>query len=171
MKIKKILFLVLIGTLVYLVYLNFFPKAEYKMTVKQVKYKTLSQNSFSCESIANASIYPNYEKTDEENIYLDSSLSKGTDKIAVEIKNNKAYFLTRAAMEVGIATPEEDWEIFGNDEKQLYIVYIDKRGDGDSTLDQFVLDKTSGIGLWTRTRTKGLLQNGPEGFINYFKCY
>ena len=125
----------------------------------------LSSNQCRCESFVNTAVYAN--TLSDKNIV--GTLSKGGDKISVEVEADTLYFLSGTSFEVGTAKPAE-FEIRYNTDESLLAVCSQHTGLG-LTVDVFTLNKQSGFAVWTKTRSYDILSGGhPLSYSMYLKC-
>lgn len=123
--------------------------------------------NYSCESLVGTSMYGQDEKSYGKGIFAE--IFKGTDKIAIEINNDKLYFLTKAALESGIARDEEPFTIIKNTNNQL--IAIDSRIDKPAQdINIFALNKTNGIAVWTKTSSDYFPTKNPAAQSYYLVC-
>lgn len=161
MKIKQILITVLISTLVGLSVWIIKPSET------SIKYpfpyidKVDPALGLSCEAIVGSTMYGGYKKDDK----IEAKVFKGTDKIAVKLKeDNKFSFLTRASLEAGETDSSENWVLVKNDDKFLIasLSDFDENVPIQNFADMFYLNKENGIGLWVKTSSDGIGSSTPE---------
>lgn len=123
------------------------------------------QTNLGCESLVftemSSSKNSSYEKDGVKGEVL-----KGTDKIAIKIEDKTIKFLTRASLELGTAEGRP-FNIIKNDEKELIALDID---DNEGIVNTFLLQKKSGLGIWTKGRLKPFLRDYPDTQSFYLIC-
>lgn len=117
-----------------------------------------------CEAILNANIWQ--ETGDQTQLVAETS--RGTDKLAIKVGQEKLKFITRASVEAGMAEPAE-FILVANEENYLMAVGLPSSPVAPS-LSAFVLNKTNGLAAWTKSRPHGLLIDTPEVQSFYLFC-
>jgi hypothetical protein len=92
---------------------------------------------------------------------------KGTDKLSIEIKDDKLYFLTKASFEAGDSRDENPFTIIYNDEHK--VLAIDKI-DESLIVNVFTLNKDTGVANWAKIRNEGFLTGNPDTQSYCLKC-
>lgn len=160
---KQILITVLIssvaGILVYLFKPNTI-KLPFPHTTKP-----FTEYQYSCEALVGSFIRGG-DTVFEKGVFAE--VYKGTDKIAIEVEEDKMYFLTQASVGIGTAKGEA-WVIVKNTEDRLIAIYngLDERS-GDFNL--FIINKTNGIAVWTKTNSDLFGTNNPAVQSYYLIC-
>ncbi len=124
-----------------------------------------SQTSFSCKSLMSADIIGS--PVDYLTDGIEGSINKGTDKIAVNIKDDGTLsFLTRASLEVGVSEGDI-FAIMKNTEKELVAIFYE---DFFGSTNVFSLNKENGLAIWSKARPSFLTYESPTGSIMYLSC-
>lgn len=123
------------------------------------------QTSFVCESLVSADIIGS--PVDYLTDGVEGTVSKGTDKIAVNIKDEDTLsFLTRAALEAGVSEGELFAIMKNTDEELVAILYDQFR----VSVNVFALNKKNGLAVWSKARPNFLGYESPSGSIIYLIC-
>lgn len=101
-----------------------------------------------------------------KNKTIESEIIKGTDKIAVKLKNNKLHFLSFAAVGAGM-TEEDELTIIQNNSKYL-TAYGEFNYGG---MDSFVLNRETGKAIWSKSQPNYILANDVENQTFLLDCY
>ena len=163
---KENWFRVVIAIVAMIVFVYLFDSLSPKKLKIDYPYtQNVSNNtSFSCTSLMSAYITgSSLEYLGNE---IEGTLSKGTDKIAISIKDKQNLsFLTAASVEAG--TSEGDlWKILKNDNKELVAILYDPIFGSINTL---TLNKESGLAVWSKTRPTFITYDA-YGSIIYMRC-
>lgn len=124
----------------------------------------------SCKSVV-GSIMNGGDTTTRQSITAE--VFDGTDVIAVEVnEEGKFIFLTRASVEIGETGSNDDWNILQNSDSYLItsLTNINNEQPDNSYIDTFYLDKRTGMALWTKTNSSGLMSNTPNSQSYILKC-
>lgn len=122
------------------------------------------QTNLGCESLVFTEMSSSKDSSFEKD-GVKGEVLKGTDKLAIKIEDKTIKFLTRASLEAGTAEGRP-FNIIKNDEKELIAFDIDDEG----TLNTFLLQKKSGLGIWTKGRLKPFLRDYPDTQSFYLIC-
>jgi len=138
-------------------------------TVAKVKIPwpyTLSvenSTSFACKALVSASVIGSPEESLTNGI--EGSVENGTDEFSMSIQNEETLvFLTRASLNIGV-TQGTNFTILQNDKEKLHAVFADWNG-----LDAIILNKKTGLGLWSHNYLNYPLYNAPSGQVVYMIC-
>jgi hypothetical protein len=100
-------------------------------------------------------------------IRLDAESRVGTDKLAIEIEGDSMKFMTRAAVDAGIAATAP-FRIVRNDQDALVAIAVDDIANGVA-VNSFLLNKKNGLAVWTKARSRFLLEQ-PDTAAYYLRC-
>lgn len=123
----------------------------------------IQSNALACEALLTTSILPA-----SEGKRLEARTSLGTDKLALEIHGRVLKFMTRAAVEAGMATAAE-FQILRNDDDALAAVNYQSGALG-STLSSLLLNKKNGLAVWTKSHPSFLVDEQPDTQAFYLRC-
>jgi len=141
----------------------YFKQSNYKYYYPPSSYSDARLTSgISCESIVSSVLIVDKG----ENKTIEAEILKGTDKIAVKLKDNKLYFLTSAA--VGAGSTEGDEFTIIQDNKKYLTAYGEYNFGG---MDTFVLNKETGKAIWSKSQPNYLVANDVENQSFLFNCY
>ena len=102
---------------------------------------------------------------------LSAKVEDGTDVLALRVERDHLVFLTRAALEAGVAEGSRFPLIQNGADYQKSVESTDS---GVATLESFVLNKKNGLAVWSRVRPAGLLRQvapaAPDASVIYFRC-
>jgi hypothetical protein len=102
---------------------------------------------------------------------LSAKVEDGTDVLALRVERDHLVFLTRAALEAGVAEGSRFPLIQNNAD---YLKAVESTDSGVATLESFVLNKKNGLAVWSRVRPAGLLRQvapaAPDSSTIYFRC-
>jgi hypothetical protein len=102
---------------------------------------------------------------------LIATIEKGTDVVAIRIERKQLIFLTKVAFSAGMAegTP---FPLIENDSEHLKA--LESFSEGNKMLESFVLNKNSGLAVWSRIRPAGYLgaikPTAPDSQTVYLQC-
>lgn len=99
---------------------------------------------------------------------LEASSSVGTDRLAIEVRSDGLHFVTRAAVESGIAFAPP-FRIVKNDSNALAAVDL-QEGSLGFTLSTFLLNKQNGLAVWTKSRPSFAIRQEPDTQAHYLLC-
>ncbi|MCR4284056.1 MAG: hypothetical protein NUV64_01920 [Parcubacteria group bacterium] len=123
----------------------------------------VSNTSFACESLVSADIIGSPEEYLTNGI--EGSVQKGTDKIAMNIKDEKTLnFLTGGDMQAG-ASEGENFTIVQNNNQKLMAIWFN-----ENVISTVVLNKTNGLGVWLKGNPDFITYGAPFGNIIYMIC-
>lgn len=121
------------------------------------------ETTFACEGLISAGIVGSSEEYLTNGI--EGSVEKGTDKIAMEIKNDQFLtLLTSASVEAGI-TEGDEMAIIQNTSEKLMAVWFN-----EDVISTVVLNKKNGLGIWSKSNPDFLVYEAPYGSVIYLKC-
>lgn len=161
--IPYLLLMFLSGALVY-----FFIPA--KATITTFKWNVQKTTQLSCSVKMGTTLFPdlNWKGKNFETVKGKLFTKDGT-KIAIEIGEKTIKFLTATSVEVGVTEPAE-LVILRSDEKTL--VAIDPEVDIaiDPGVNTFVLNKESGLAVWTKAKPAFLSFPLPQAQAYFLEC-
>lgn len=119
--------------------------------------------SFACESLISADIIGSPEEYLTNGI--EGSVRKGTDIIAMNIKNEQTLnFLTGASVRAGISEGDSFAIVQNNDQKLMAVWF------SEDVISTVVLNKTNGLGLWLKGNPDFFTYDAPHGSVIYMIC-
>ena len=126
-------------------------------------FSVAGNTSFACESLVSADIIGSPEEYLTNGI--EGSVQKGTDKVAMNIKDAQTLsFLTGAS--IGIGTTEGDnFAIVQNDSKKLMAVWFN-----ENVISTVVLNKANGLAVWLKGNPDFPTYGSPHGSVIYMVC-
>jgi len=114
-------------------------------------------DNFFCSAVLGSSLY-----TDDANdSWVKGTLFDGTDRITIKVEGDKLRFLTQASFELGDVGDESPFDVLINDDGQVVAIDYDVVGKNAST-NVFALNRKTGIAVWSKSRSKGLLTLNPD---------
>jgi hypothetical protein len=122
----------------------------------------ITPNTCRCESIVSAVIYGN--TIGDKGIL--AQLNKGTDKISISIEENILYFLSGASFKIGEARPAQ-CKIMHNTHDQVLAICPTSSTFG-FTVDTITINKKTGFGVWTKTRSDDLISGGNPSTQSFY---
>lgn len=126
-------------------------------------FSIADKTSFACESLVSADIIGSSEEYLTNGI--EGSVQKGTDKVAMSIKDAKTLsFLTGASIGIGI-TEGDNFTIVQNDSKKLMAVWFN-----ENVISTVVLNKTNGLAVWLKGSPDFPTYGSPHGSVIYMVC-
>lgn len=145
---------------------------EVSIERKVYTFPSSDKLSYACEAINSMHTYEMNNYSDDDSVVtLEADINKGTDTVAIEVDEDKFYFLTKASLEIGVVRPDEEWDILTNNNESLIAMVTSSPFENGPTIDIFSLDKNTGIALWSKNRTQGFLTGTvPVGSLIHFKC-
>lgn len=161
--ITTIIVVALTGMIVYLVLEG---SKEMKMKIDYpLVWDVSGQTSFSCESLMSAGIIGSPK--DYLTNGVEGEVKKGTDKVAIKIKDEKTLsFITGAAVEAGVAEGDP-FVILRNTDYDLVAIYYDEIW---GSLNTFSLNKRNGLAVWSKTKPEFIGYESPSGDVIYLIC-
>ena len=123
----------------------------------------VNNTSFACESLLSSGII----SSSDENLTngIEGSVNKGTDKVALNIKDEKTLTMqTGANISAGIAKGD-DMAIIQNDKNKLMAVWFN-----DNVTSTIVLNKSNGLAVWLKGNSSFPLYDAPYGSVIYMIC-
>jgi len=153
----------------------FFGSSSKKLTVNYPAVSNISRkNIFYCDSLLRAYILGNSPTNvggDFKGIQAD--IAKGTDKFTIQINDSKTLsFTTGASIETGVAAlyGSAKYAILRNDASELAAISLE-RLPSDSILTTLVINKKTGLAVWSKTRpASSLFYDNPSGEFHYLVC-
>jgi len=128
--------------------------------------KILNTHSISCEAILSSYIWG--ANTIREEGKIKASVSKGTDKIAIEMDDDRLYFLSSASQQTGTARGVE-WNIVKNTDKKTVAILFNSENTFPN-YNLFILNKETGIAIWTKSREDYIASDNPDTQSYYLIC-
>jgi len=143
-----------------------------KKTVLLFPMEAKGKIQLSCEIVVGTQLFPLPQWKDEGKNKVEASISTGGSRIAVEIGEKTIKFLTSTSVESGIIEPAE-FTIVSNDDKSLVaVLYEGSAGIAKSRIaNSFILDKKSGLAVWTKSRDSFITDDIPDSQTYYLQCY
>jgi hypothetical protein len=127
------------------------------------------ETGLSCKALVGSTMYGGKNSSVND---ITAELFKGTDKIAISVKDDKFKFLTKTSLEAGQTDSDERWDITRNDKESLIAVletYNDPLPIKNSG-NIFILNKKNGMAVWTKTRLTFLGSDIPEAYSYLLEC-
>ena len=122
-----------------------------------------SKTSFACDSLLSSLTSGNSAEYSINGI--EASVSKGTDKIAMTIKDEKTLVL-QTALNVSYGFTEGDsFQIIQNGENKLMAVWY-----SDNAISTIVLNKDSGLAVWLKGVAGPFMGDAPYATSTYMVC-
>jgi hypothetical protein len=119
----------------------------------------------SCEALLFSAIHG------EEKGRLKGMVAKGTDNLSIEMKDNKTLLMmTVASVKAGITEPRT-FAILKNTEKELTAISYEEPLLKGQTVNVFILNKETGLAIWSKNSTSFFTSKVPDAQIMYLKCY
>lgn len=119
--------------------------------------------SFGCESLLSSNIIGSPEEYLTNGI--EGSIEKGTDKIAMSIKDAQTLILqTSTNVEFG-STEGDNFKIIQNDKENLMAIWF-----SESTISTIVLNKNNGLAIWLKGNPDFITYGAPYGSMIYMIC-
>ena len=116
-----------------------------------------------CQSLLATRLFP-----DILSEHIEGASQVTTDQVAIEIQGDRLRFMTGASVDAGLGTPAL-FQVLQNDADVLTAIY--HAADGSHRfLDSFVLNKTNGIAVWTKSRSSSVLNDQPDTQSLYLQC-
>lgn len=126
-------------------------------------FSVAGNTSFACESLVSADIIGSPEEYLTNGV--EGSVQKGTDKIAMNIKDEKTLnFLTGASIQAG-TSEGDNFAIVQNDNQKLMAVWFN-----ENVISTVVLNKTNGLGVWLKGNPDFITYGAPHGSVIYMVC-
>ncbi len=161
----KTLTVIILG--IFIVYLGYILFSSNKANTTKIPFpysNNVSQNtSFACKSILSSTIIGNSGDIPINGI--EASIEKGTDQIAMNIKDPETLiFQTGANISAGI-TDGDEFRIIQNDDTTLSAVWYNS-----NTVSTIVLNKSNGIAIWLRGTPTFITFDAPYANTIYMTC-
>ena len=117
-------------------------------------------SAMACQSLLVTTLFP-----DILSEHIEGASQVTTDQVAIEIQGDRLRFMTGASVDVGLSTPAL-FQVLQNDADVLTAIYHAT----DGSLDSFILNKTNGIAVWTKSRSSSVLNDQPDTQSLYLQC-
>lgn len=122
-----------------------------------------NNTSFACESLLSASIIGSPEEYLTNGI--EGSVQKGTDKVAMNIKDSETLsLLTAASIEAG-TTEGDNFKIVQNNDQKLMAFWFN-----ENVISTVVINKNNGLAIWLKGNPDFILYGAPHGQVIYMVC-
>lgn len=122
-----------------------------------------SNTSFACESLLSTLIVGNSAEYSTDGI--EASASKGTDTVAMTIKDEKTLVL-QTAVSVSLGSTEGDnFQIIQNSENKLMAIWF-----SENAISTVVLNKDSGLAAWLKGVPDPIMDDAPFVTVIYMAC-
>jgi hypothetical protein len=120
------------------------------------------ETSLSCEAKVYSGIWGESKK-------IEAQVLKGTDKLAITINGDDTLSLmTEASVKAGVTEPAKFEILENNGMTLLAIQRVESRGA--PSINTFVLDKKSGLAIWSKSAPRYPTLDKPVGQIIYLSC-
>lgn len=121
-----------------------------------------TRDSFACRAIVDGVLHGDVNK---KKIF--GEVSRGTDDVALVIKDNDTLVMsTAASVRVGMAEGDQ-MHILENDKDKLTAVWY---GAGNGVISTIVLNKKNGLAIWNKGNPDFALLGLPMGEVVYLTC-
>jgi hypothetical protein len=121
------------------------------------------KNSFACDSLLSSSILGSPAEYSINGI--EASVSKGTDKVALVITDEKTLVL-QTALNVSFGNIEGDsMQIIQNSDTKLMAVWY-----SDNAVSTIVLNRVTGLAVWVKGVGSSIMSDTPYATSNYMAC-
>jgi hypothetical protein len=167
-KTKKVIIIVVLLIITSLAcgYLFLYGNSPITNSVKVPYPYTMSvagSTSFACASLVSANVIGSPEEYLTNGI--EGSVEKGTDKIAMNIKDAQTLnFMTAASVRAGMSEGD-NFAIVQNDDQKLIAVWFN-----ENAISTVVLNKTNGLAVWLKGNPDYMLYGAPYGSAIYMIC-
>jgi len=143
------------------------PSESLKATIPSLPIVPLRSSLF-CEALLSTFVGPDKDWVEVgPGDRIKAETKKGTDKFAVEIKENAVSILSRVNFEAGFLEAP-DYTILQNDAGSLVAFWVNK---SPPTLETFILNKRNGLAIWTKSKALDMVRRDvPEAHSLYFAC-
>lgn len=126
-------------------------------------FSVRNNTSFACESLVSADIIGSTEEYLTNGI--EGSVKKGTDKVAMNIKDSQTLtFLTGASVQLG-TTEGDEFAIVQNNDQKLMAAWFN-----ENVISTVVLNKANGLAVWLKGNPDFVTYGAPHGGIIYMVC-
>ena len=163
---KGILIVVLVIVAAALGYFYFQGENAATTTIKvpfPYTFDVAGNTSFACESLVSADIIGSPEEYLTNGI--EGSVRKGTDRIAMNIKDEKTLnFLTGASVQIG-TSEGDNFSIIQNNDQKLMAVWFN-----ENVISTVILNKENGLGVWLKGDPDFFTYSAPHGSVMYMVC-
>ncbi|OGG02407.1 hypothetical protein A2Z33_05090 [Candidatus Gottesmanbacteria bacterium RBG_16_52_11] len=141
------------------------------MPVKETVYNTgidrKANIQFSCSPLIGTTLFPETRPGDEQ-FDVEASAVRDSTSIALEVEGDTLKFLTNTSVETGSMEPAK-FQIIENTDKRLTALGLTE-GTTDRTINALVVDKKTGLGVWSKTSTTSLIPDVPNSQAYYYSC-
>jgi len=117
------------------------------------------ENKLFCSAVLGSSLQTE-SREQAKDAGIKGTLFDATDRIAIEVVDDKLHFLTRAMFEAGDVKDESPFSVLVNDEAQL--VAMDYDVDRGVFINVFSLNRKTGIAVWSKSRSIDFLTRNPD---------
>ncbi|MDP3882533.1 MAG: hypothetical protein Q8Q48_00560 [Candidatus Staskawiczbacteria bacterium] len=118
---------------------------------------------FACESLLSSSIIGSPEEYLTNGI--EGSVDKGTDKVAMSIKDEQTLTLQTGANVSAGFTEGDNFTIVQNDKNKLMAVWLN-----ENAISTIALNKDNGLAVWLKGNPNFIIYDAPHGSIIYMVC-
>jgi len=122
-----------------------------------------NNTSFACESLLSSSLIGSPEEYLTNGI--EGSVDKGTDKVAMSIKDEKTLVLQTGANVSAGFTEGDNFVIVQNDKNKLMAVWFN-----ENVISTVVLNKDNGLAVWLKGNPSFITYDAPYGSMIYMVC-
>lgn len=143
------------------------PSESLKATIPSLPIVPL-RSSLSCEALLDSFVGPEKDWVEVgPGDQIKAETKKGTDKFAVEIKENAVSILSRVNFEAGFLEAP-NYTILQNDAGSLVAYWVN---NSPASLETFILNKRTGLAIWTKAKPLDMFgRDIPEARSLYFAC-
>ena len=163
----KIVFIVITVSIIAGALFFFFKPREISVTIYP---SDLTGNvQFSCTTKLGSSFFPRQNYKNHTTETVDGRIfSDSNTKLAIEIDNKTLKLITTTAVEAGMTKPAE-FVILDENSESLVAVNTDK-GLVDPGINTFILNKKTGMAVWTKSKPKFFSNQLPDVQSYYMEC-
>lgn len=122
-----------------------------------------NNTSFACESLLSSNIIGSPEEYLTNGI--EGSVDKGTDKVAMSIKDEQTLILQTGANVSAGFTEGDSFVIVQNDKNKLMAVWFN-----ENVISTVVLNKDNGLAVWLKGNPSFITYDAPYGSMVYMVC-
>ena len=121
------------------------------------------RDTFACRSLMDSDLTGSYDASQTKG--LEDKISGAGNAVSVKIENRKTLvFLSDAAANAGVQGGSS-FDIVLNTNAQLVAMYFN-----GTSINLFVLNKTNGLAIWSKTRSTFPGYGAPTGAMTYMAC-
>lgn len=129
-----------------------------------------SQTQFGCSTKMGTTLFPRMNYKDHTFETVDGALfTNDKTKMAIQIEGKTLKMITATSVEAGMTDPAELVIIKEND-KELIAVDLETDIAIDQGVGTFVLNKKSGLAVWTKSKPSFFTSELPEAQAYYMEC-